>query len=386
MPPTADMSPSSETILIVTVDRLPAWVLPAWGAVWVAAPALDALAAQGVVFDRLLTPALDPRMTARDLLGRGPASLLAAVVAGGGRAAVISDQQAIVDAVEPPASVAVTIVEPVLPATVATEENDTNLRRLFDVAAKVVADQRSGLVWVHAGSLGIAWDAPDELRDAYLDPDDPPPPPDSSVPSMPVAADTDPDLLVALRHVFAAQVTLLDRCLGTLVAAQKKRGLLCVVGLRGLPLGLHDWIGGGSDGPEPQLPYSELIHVPAIVVDPAGRMAGQRYGGLATTADLGVTLRELAGVTAHEMAVDERSPGHSLASLLVNWRAPLREQVTVRGAAGDALVTPAWHCIVAHAGAEARLFAKPDDFFEQANVADRCRDVATALVAMLAEK
>ena len=389
MPPTADSSPAPETMLVVTVDRLPAWILPAWGATWVAAPALDALAGRGVVFDRLLTPALDPRSTVRDLLGHGPASLLAAVVAGGGSAAVISDQQAIVDAVEPPASVAVTIVEPVLSAVAATDEAATNLGRLFDVAAKEVAARPRQLVWVHAGSLGTAWDAPDELRDAYLDPDDPPPPAGCGVPNMPVAADTDPDLLVALRHVFAAQVTLLDRCLGRLVAAQKQRSLFCLVGLRGVPLGLHDWIGGVSDGPEPRLPYGELIHVPGVLVDPAGRMAGQRYGGLATPADLGATLRELAGGHAAEFTADQPARGHSLASLLVDWQAPEREQVIVRGAAGDAVVTSAWHCIVPHsAGAdeEPLLFAKPDDFFEQANVADRCRDVAAELAAIIAGK
>jgi arylsulfatase A-like enzyme len=206
---------------------------------------------------------------------------------------------------------------------------------------------------------------------------------------MPVDADTDPDLLVALRHVFAAQVTLLDRCLGTLLSAQKGRLLICVAGLRGLPLGLHDWIGGAGDDPELRLPYGELIHVPAILVDPRGRMAGQRYGGLATPADLGATLREMARGPASDVAADEPAHGRSLASLLVNWQAPLRERVIVRGAAGDALVTSEWHCIVAHAaaaGEETRLFAKPDDFFEQANVADRCRDAAAELAAILAGK
>ena len=144
-----------------------------------------------------------------------------------------------------------------------------------------------------------------------------------------------------------------------------------------------------SDGPEPRLPYGELIHVPALLVDPAGRMAGQRYGGLATPADLGATLRELAGGHAAEFTADQPARGHSLASLLVNWRAPEREQIIVRGAAGDAVVTPAWQCIVPHsAGAdeEPLLFAKPDDFFEQANVADRCRDVAAELAAIIAGK
>jgi hypothetical protein len=53
---------------------------------------------------------------------------------------------------------------------------------------------------------------------------------------------------------------------------------------------------------------------------------------------------------------------------------------------GNAVVTPAWHCIVAHsapAHEQPLLFAKPDDFFEQANVADRCRNVAQELAGVL---
>lgn len=386
MTPTADLSRLPRTIFIITVDRLPAWILPAWGATWVAAPALDALAARGIVFDRLVTPAEDPRLTARQLLGHGVDSLLARAVAANWDVAVISDQPAIVEAVGPPVGAAVTIVEPASATEPAADEAATNLGRLFTTATRVLADQRPGLVWVHAGCLGTAWDAPDEFRDAYLDPDDPPPPPGCGVPNLRVDAVTDPDLLVALRHVFAAQVTLLDRCLGRLVAAQADGGLMCVASLRGMPLGLHGWMGGSSEVSEPCLPYGESIHVPAILVDPAGRMAAQRHGGLVTPADLGATLGELAGWRPTELAGDQPWRGQGLAGLLTDWRVPPRDRVVVRGSVGDAVVTPAWHCIVAHsadAHEQPLLFAKPDDFFEQANVADRCRDVAEELAGLL---
>ncbi len=386
MPPTADSSHIPRSILVITVDRLPAWILPAWGATWVAAPAIDSLAARGIVFDRLLTPAVDPQATACQLLGQGSDSLLARAVDATWRVAVISDQPAIVEAVEPPVGVAVTIVAPVIPAEPGADDSSTNLGRLFAAAAQVLADQRPALVWIHAGCLGAAWDAPEELRDCYLDPDDPPPPPGCRVPNVPVGAATDPDALVALRHVFAAQVTLLDRCLGRVVAAQAGGGLICVTGLRGMPLGLHDWMGGASDGPEQCLPYGESIHVPGILVDPAGRMAAQRYGGLITPADLGATLRELAGWSPPELSGDQPWRGQSLASLLATWQLPRRDRVVIRGPVGNAVVTPAWHCIVAHsapAHEQPLLFAKPDDFFEQANVADRCRNVAQELAEVL---
>ena len=56
-------------LIVVTIDRLPAWILPAYGATWVAMPRLDALAARGVVLDRVITPSTDPRRTLRDLAG-----------------------------------------------------------------------------------------------------------------------------------------------------------------------------------------------------------------------------------------------------------------------------------------------------------------------------
>ena len=392
MPPTADLAPFAKPSLIITVDRLPAWILPAYGATWVAAPAIDALAAQGVVFDRLLSPRADPWATACDLLGQGRDSLLAQAATAGRTVAVVSDQATIVEAVELPAGVAVTLVEPVLPAEPAADEAATNLGRLFAAAEQLLTKQQPALLWVHVGCLGVAWDAPAELREAYLDPDDPPPPAGCHVPNQAVDATTDPDLLVTLRHVFAAQVTLLDRCVGRLVLAHRTLarpaggGLILMAGLRGLPLGLHGWIGGVSDGPDCQLPFSESIHVPAILVDPALRMAGQRYGGLATPADLGAALAELTSAPVPARSGDDCLRGQSLAGLLADWQVAPRDRVVVRGAAGDAVITPAWHCIAAHSAegdAETLLFAKPDDFFEQANVADRCRDVAEELAGVL---
>ncbi len=386
MPPTADSSQAPSTILVITIDRLPAWILPAWGATWVAAPATDAIAARGIVLDRLLTPSVDPHTTVCQLLGQGGDSLLARAVEATWRVAVISDQPAIVEAVGPPAGVAVTIIAPVIPPEPEAADSTTNLGRLFTAAAQVLADRRPTFVWIHVGCLGAAWDAPNELRDSYLDPDDPPPPPGCRVPNVPVGAATDPDVLVALRHVFAAQVTLLDRCLGRLMATQSGSELICVAGVRGMPLGLHGWMGGPSDGPEQCLPYGESIHVPGMLVDPAGRMAAQRYGGLITPADLGATVRELAGWGPTETSGDEAWRGQSLAGLLATWQIPRRDRIVIRGPVGNAIVTPAWHCIAAHPShphEQTLLFAKPDDFFEKANVADRCRYVVEELAGVM---
>lgn len=350
-------------LLVVTIDRLPAWILPAYGATWVATPCIDRLAARGVVFDGAVCESDDPRDVVRGLLAwaaRRPAAM-----------AVVTDDPAVAEGV---CHGDVTVVASSSPQQPAADEPSTNLGRLFAAAAAVVGQRRHEVVWCHASSLGTSWDAPAELREAYVDPDDPPPPAGAAAPDLPVTPDTDPDLVVGLRHVFAGQVTLLDRCLGRVVDAAGDGWTILVVGVRGMPLGLH-----GRLGPGPLPPYSELVRLPAILVDAAGRMAGQRYAGLVTASDLGETLAE----TVAHAATPPHEPwrGRSLASLFREWTATSRDRVIVTGSLGVAVVTSAWHLIRLPHDEEPllRLFAKPDDCFDLCDVADRCPDVVEAL-------
>jgi len=353
-------------LLVVTIDRLPAWILPAYGATWVATPALDRLAARGVVFDGFVATSDDPAEAVRSLLDwtRSLAE---------GPVAAITDEPAVADGLGP---AAITVVSPTPPQLPAGDEAQANLARLFAAAEAVVAQRQHAVVWCHAGSLGRSWDAPDEFRQAYVDPDDPPPPGGATVPDLLVTADTDPDLVAGLRHVFAGQVTLLDRCLARLVAAAGDRCAILVAGVRGMPLGLH-----GRLGPGPLPPYAELVRLPAILVDAAGRMAGQRHDGLVTAADLGATLADI--VTGARASPPEAEPwqGRSLAALFADWTTTPRDRVIVSGSAGVAVVTPAWHLVrVPHDGEPVvRLFARPDDYFDLCDVANRCPAVVDDL-------
>ncbi len=343
-------------LLVVTIDRLPAWILSAYGATWVATPAIDRLAARGVVFDGLVATSDDPRDAVQGLLAWA-AGQTAAV-------AVVTDDPAVVDGA---CWGAVTVVPIVSPPSPAADEPTTNLARLFAATAAIVGQRRHEVVWCHAGSLGMSWDAPHGFREAYLDPEDPPPPPGAAVPDVAVTPATDPDLITGLRHVFAGQITLLDRCLGHVIDAAGDRCTILVAGVRGMPLGLH-----GRLGPGPLPPYAELVRLPAIFVDGAGRMAGQRYGGLVTPADFGQTLAETAGLAV--ASPHDPWQGRSLTSLFTDWTATTRDRVIVTGSEGVAVVTPAWHLIRLPLAEEPvlRLYAKPDDCFDLCDVADRC--------------
>ena len=50
------------------------------------------------------------------------------------------------------------------------------------------------------------------------------------------------------------------------------------------------------------------------------------------------------------------------------------------------MATPAWHLVLPHADGTDEpaplLYAKPDDFFEACDVADRCPEVAAELAAL----
>ena len=357
---------SAPRILVVTLDRLPAWILPAHGSTWVAMPAVDALAGRGLLFDRVIATGDDDLATLRDL-GLGDL---------GADAIVVTDAPHVAGAVEAGGG-AVRLVAARAGRVPETDAAATSLSRLMATARDAVTAGRHALVWVHAASLGVAWDAPVEYREAYADPEDPPPYAGATVPEMVVHADTDPDVVVGIRQAFAGQLTHLDACLGPLVAAASGWHVL-FAGVRGLGLGLHGRVGAG-----PMPPFGELVHVPAILADATGRMAAQRYGGLVVPADLGATLRALRGVSAVPPDAGAPWQGRSLAGLLADWSAPARDRVVVASTQGGAVVTAGWH-LLAEDDRPPRLFHKPDDFFELCDVADRCPAVVEELAPLAA--
>ncbi len=371
-------------IAVVTIDRLPAWMLPAYGAAWVAMPNLDGLAGRGLVLDRVIATSDDPTAMLASLGATNPAASNGArwpvfmqALAAGWNTALVTDDDAVATSAN--ASIDAILVPSVESTEPAPDESGTNLGRLFAVAADTVTAGPHQLVWCHASSLGIAWDAPVGYRDRYIDPEDPPPPSGASVPELMVGPETDPDVVVGLRHVFAGQLTLLDRCIGNLVEAiarRRGRWTILIAGVRGMGLGLHGVVGCG-----PLPPYGELVHLPSILVDHRERMAGQRYGGLVIPADFGATLIDMLGYRHSPVA--DSCQGRSLIGLLDDWRGPDRNRVVTLGTLGTAIATPAWNLVLPSIeGAtepRGRLFAKPDDYFEVCDVADRCPAIAEEL-------
>jgi arylsulfatase A-like enzyme len=200
---------------------------------------------------------------------------------------------------------------------------------------------------------------------------------------------TDHDELLIHRAAYAAQVVVIDQCVGGLLDAMTDLGLdrdvlTAVVGCRGYALGEHGIVGSAC-----QNLYGEMLHVPCLVRRPGGAPAPPRWAGLAHPSDLAALLARWFCLP--RVAADEAEPSF--------WEtdavdaAPCRI-IVAQGPGGErALRTPAWLLRRPPAGVNvdedspprAELYVKPDDRWEANEVADRCPDVAERLLAALDE-
>ena len=386
--------------LLVTADRLPAWMLSPFGATWASNPTICQFASAGLACDRVLVGTTDPTKTLHEIaLGHsgsqqdtivGP---LVAAEARGWNVTVVTDaEEQFSDLKTRFENLNVVGVAPqCVPVTVEAEE-ESSCGHVLRTAIHEFKKGKADLLWVHLGSLGVSWDAPQVWRDGFFDEDDPPPGPAAEIPQFAVTEETDPDQVSAVRQIFAGELAHLDDWLGRLVATVSGRwqrfGML-LLGLRGIPLGLHGQVGTASDEPAP---YTELTHVPAILVDPADRQASQRYGGLLMPVDLGATVGELIAGTGDSTTQRERAEGtsaevgQSIGRLLEGdaglWRSGVRDRVYSVGGGGHALTVAGWSLVQPLDG-PAKLFLKPDDYFDLSDVADRSRDVSKVLADCL---
>ncbi len=389
--------------ICLVIDRLHRGLLGPYGNTWLETPALNRLAAQGFTFDQALinSPQL-PDFYAGVWQGVHPlaAPLQAASVAEPRRhlLAALHDRGVATTLVTDDAEVAglpLATVDDLVrmplrpPGKVADSVDETALAALFGQAAECLESARGPyLLWVHAAGLSTTWDAPLALRNGLVDDDEPLPPQTAEPPAWELPVGFDPDQLLGWRRAYAGQVLTLDELLDGLMAVVDQRSdaaetLLMILSPRGYALGEHRRV-GPFDGPL----YSELVHVPWLIrlpVNAAGVGCG-RTQALVQPADVGATLAEWFGLDDWGPAWDARS----LLSLMREDAAWPRDRVAMSGPDGQrALRTAHWHLRQAGQSSGAgtsgpELFAKPDDLWDQNEVAARCVEAAEQLAQALA--
>lgn len=145
---------------------------------------------------------------------------------------------------------------------------DSAMGQVFEHVLKwfsTASDEIPELLWLHSGGLTHAWDAPLELRESYCDEDDPPPPTELEPPEFNVKDNEDLDRVTGWTQAAAAQLVLLDQCLGAVDVAIEERGwqescLLILMGVGGYSFGEHNYVGWK----ERQL-WSETSQAPLIL-------------------------------------------------------------------------------------------------------------------------
>lgn len=418
--------------IVLVVDGLHVAYSGAYGNTWVDTPRLDHLASQSLVFDQALVDS--PQLA---VLCRGWWQALGAIVP----PQVVPVEQATLMRRLHQADVATCLIsdEPAVhghplaadfaerrrlalgdPLELATSIHETRLAAaLAEVALWLESVGEPFLLWVHLTGLRAAWDAPYALRQQFVEEDDElPPPRDVGVPCGRLHADHDPDELLAIRRAYAGQVAVLDACIGGLLefvdqqpwAAQT---LFSLLGARGFALGEHGRVGDAD-----LALYDELVHVPWWLRLPRADRESIRTQALVEPADLAATLLDWWQLPAPAPP----SQGRSLLPLIDGDRDDWRDRLLLSGEDDQAIRTAAWYLrrpssdrplgtdgvagpdaspAARTAGAVSappedapaarephipdalpELYVKPDDRWEQNDVASRCSDVVEQLIAV----
>ncbi len=228
-------------------------------------------------------------------------------------------------------------------------------------------------------SLSKIWDAPYAMREKYVEEDDPLPPQDViPIVAQFAAGEADPDELLGISRAYAAQIELLDQCLGVLWNELQQLGLLdnMLFGLtatRGYPLGEH-----GTVGHRRGLVHGEATRVPLIVRIPNSEMASARHHALAQPSFALPTVMDWFELNGMESKVCFRE---SLWGVLNQLSSPSTKYLALFDDAAQAIWTRYW--MLADSAGVKKLYVKPDDRWEVNDVGDRRPHVVKLLSDLL---
>ncbi len=370
--------------ICLAIDRWHVGHVGAYGNAWIETPSLDSLACESFTFDQALVGCPGTEEFYRSvwqgrhpLLGDSPAraaNLPRRLTEASIATTLLTDESVV--AGNPMAEAFDELIELDPPERIAAADqlSSTHLAGCFAQIIDWLASARGPfLLWVHLSSMGACWDAPYEFRRRYAEPGDPAPPRSAEVPRMTLPDDFDPDVLLGITQSYAAQVSLLDVCLGALLESLQEMPLgretfLAVLSARGFPLGEHGRVGACDEAL-----HAELVHLPMMLRFPDRLGAAGRSQALVTPADLRPTLLDWWSLEHTEPATF----GASLMPIVRGEVETIRDRLLLGSPSFEtAIRTPAWYMQLLEAP---RLYVKPDDRWEVNDVADRCPEVVEEL-------
>ncbi len=388
---------SDRHAICLCIDGLRASALGTYGSTACPTPQLDALASRAVVVDWLFadSPTREGfyrsvwegqhalRRVNESRLPADPQSILRRLSESAFGQLLVSDEHSLIkQADDLPFDQAVFLENH---ATSSADEMElTCLTRFFSQAIEQIVVWReseqgiNNLVWLHSQGMAGPWDAPLTMREQLLAEDDPAAAEFVQPPRAQRDID-DPDEILAFRTAYAAQVMVLDTCIGAFVDTIEdlfagSETLIMLFGSRGFPLGEH-----GSVGTDCAELYSEALHLPWLLLPCGNRTPLPRQSSLSQPADIGATLLDWFGLGESLGATD----GLSLLPTDVASRQCNRQLIAAVGESGESMVrTPAWSLTEMESTDKPtapQLFTKPDDRWECNDISALCPEVVDQL-------
>ena len=374
------------------MDRLGAGSLGPYGNTWVPTPNFNALAARSTLFDNCLTDSPDLSRSYRGCWsgahglqqGVSDGTALQAMAGAGVRLSLVTDEPLVAQMPASDVFDEKLLLDLEAPTTGAAEIEQTALASLFAEAVDALGRQESPfLLWIHARGMAAPWDAPLALRQVLADEDDPDPLEEVAVPSCYLEEKFDPDDLLGMTQAYAAQVMVLDECLGVLAAAieqcpQRQELVTVVTSPRGFPMGEHRIVGDFQTAL-----YGELLHVPLLLCRGDGSGALQRSHLLTQTPVVAATLLDWFGAKGPTGFAQSLLPLATPEGALSEC-STARDHIVSTAAGQIAIRTPAWFLRKTEADESMltehiELYRKPDDRWELNDVSRRCPHIVEQL-------
>ena len=361
---------------------------------------MDALAAQGVVFDRFFTDRLKLSAIYDIIWGGKDQAFAQRIEQMGFKTALFSDTEGVL---EHRASNGFQIIESSLSeeATpdLAQEFEQTQLFETFaslaDLIQELSKSDKPFFCWAHIGSMGRLWDAPDSYRSQYAAEGDLPPldralvpdalpvnleqnadsdaEPTVTIPILQSTAQNDSDELTSvpddvklqLAQTYAGPDNVLDDCLSLLTTDLKQSGLwdktaLALFSTRGIGLGEH-----GEVGMNYPTFHTEFARLTGLIRAPLPLFGPRRTQALITPADWSGLLESLAA-------------NPESFALPIGRSRLLSEEDDQR-----VVQTPAWRYLYSvSAPHDGQLYVMPDDRWEVNDTSSICENVIEEILSV----
>lgn len=387
-------SPFHRRAVILVIDRLGAGMTSAYGNTYFDTEHINRLAAESLVFDFAISTdtnlgsAYQQLTTALLDFDQSSAPLASCLVTDDLQLADHSDNL-------PFDQVIATQQAPATDLAVRFEE--TELAQYFAQATQWLFSEEAkpfDICWLHCRGLSAAWDAPYALREQHAAEEDPDPPRFFSTPSQLIDSVANPDDLLGIQQACAAQVGVLDQCLGVLLdqlsLPEFDQTLLLMCSTRGFALGEHGRVGEINAELEPKLDpsalpqvnacFSEELHIPLLIRFADNAQAtvtsGVRNLSLVTPCDI-ARLPKLY-LTNQDQQLDDQ-----LRSFTQRLPDRDREFIVSQSQNHASIQTHCWKLIWDRTNDAVALYAKPDDRWETNNVSRRCPGIVESLLDIL---